>query len=211
MPGMDTDWSWWDELVLRTGARRGVDFDPLSDRAEEVLRELAIRVQAASNALTDPADRRWLVHALTASAEQVRAHDPVASAPDRTSAAALAVVTGPRGVLAGRRRDGVPPWVFPGGKIEPGESPGQAAVREVWEECRLVIEAGTELGRRRHPTSGHEMIYVACRPADPADDPVVNAPCELVEVQWLRRADATDRMPDLYGPVRVHLERIRDA
>jgi hypothetical protein len=33
------------------------------------------------------------------------------------------VVTSRLGVLVGRRRDGTPPWTFPGGKIEPGESP----------------------------------------------------------------------------------------
>jgi 8-oxo-dGTP pyrophosphatase MutT (NUDIX family) len=36
---------------------------------------------------------------------------------------AVAIVTGPLDVLVGRRRDGHPPWTFPGGKIEPGESP----------------------------------------------------------------------------------------
>lgn len=38
-------------------------------------------------------------------------------------AVAVAVVTSRLGVLAGRRRDGVPPWAFPGGKLEPGECP----------------------------------------------------------------------------------------
>ena len=46
---------------------------------------------------------------------------------------AAAVVTSGLGVLVGRRRDGNPPWMFPGGKIEPGESPEDAAVREALE------------------------------------------------------------------------------
>ena len=31
-------------------------------------------------------------------------------------------------------------WVFPGGKIEPGETPLEAAKREVFEETNLVLE-----------------------------------------------------------------------
>ena len=31
-------------------------------------------------------------------------------------------------------------WVFPGGKIEPNETPSEAAKREVFEETNLVIE-----------------------------------------------------------------------
>jgi 8-oxo-dGTP pyrophosphatase MutT (NUDIX family) len=37
-----------------------------------------------------------------------------------TSAVAVAIGAGPSGVLVGGRGDGVPPWTFPGGKIEPG-------------------------------------------------------------------------------------------
>jgi len=31
-------------------------------------------------------------------------------------------------------------WVFPGGKIEPNETPLQAAKREVWEETNIIIK-----------------------------------------------------------------------
>jgi 8-oxo-dGTP diphosphatase len=56
---------------------------------------------------------------------------PAASGPP---AVAVAIVAGDLGVLFGRRRDGVPPWTSPGGKIEPGENPEDAAVRETLEE-----------------------------------------------------------------------------
>ena len=37
-------------------------------------------------------------------------------------------------------------WVFPGGAIEPGESPADAAVREMWEESGLFVELVSIMG-----------------------------------------------------------------
>jgi 8-oxo-dGTP pyrophosphatase MutT (NUDIX family) len=59
--------------------------------------------------------------------------------PESPGAVALAVVTCRLGVLVGRRRDGNPPWTFPGGKIEPGESPEDAAVHETLDETGLRV------------------------------------------------------------------------
>lgn len=47
-----------------------------------------------------------------------------------------------------RRADGIlagGAWCFPGGGIEPGESPAEAIVREIREEIGLVVTAGEKL------------------------------------------------------------------
>jgi 8-oxo-dGTP diphosphatase len=73
----------------------------------------------------------------------------------------VAVVTSPLGVLVGRRRDGNPPWVFLGGKIEPGESPEDTAVRETLEETGLRVRATAVIGSRVCPATGVRIAYVA--------------------------------------------------
>lgn len=50
--------------------------------------------------------------------------------------------------LACRKKPGKPlegHWEFPGGKIEPGESPEQALAREIREELNLTARVGSKL------------------------------------------------------------------
>ncbi len=70
---------------------------------------------------------------------------------------ALALVESAEGVLIGVRPEGVPLagyWEFPGGKVQPGENPAAAAVRECREETGLAVEVVAEL-----PVTEHEYDY----------------------------------------------------
>jgi 8-oxo-dGTP pyrophosphatase MutT (NUDIX family) len=116
-----------------------------------------------------------------------------------------AIVTSDLGVMVGRRVDGKPPWTFIAGEIEPGESPADAAVREVKEETGLEIEVTDRLGRRKHPKTGRMMIYLAGRPVR-GTDVFVGDSRELAEVRWLSLGEAIELMPGMHGPARVYLE-----
>ncbi|MFQ5718741.1 MAG: (deoxy)nucleoside triphosphate pyrophosphohydrolase [Acidobacteriota bacterium] len=69
---------------------------------------------------------------------------PDGEAPSRRAIALAIVMDRDRHVLIGRRPAGshlAGSWEFPGGKVEAGEEPGHAAVRELREETGLI---GTE-------------------------------------------------------------------
>ena len=83
---------------------------------------------------------------------------------------AVAVVERDGEFLVGQRSAGAALaglWEFPGGKVEPGETVGEAAVRECLEETDLAIEVIGE-----HSTVTHHyqhglvaVTFVDCRPA----------------------------------------------
>ena len=117
-----------------------------------------------------------------------------------------AIVTSALGVLVGRRNDGKPPWTFIAGEVEPGESPEDAAVREVKEETGCLVRVGEIIGERDHPATGRHMIYMAAHPTH-GTDVFVGDEAELAEVRWVGLAEADDLLPGMYGPVRDYLVR----
>ncbi len=80
-------------------------------------------------------------------------------------------------------------WSLPKGKLEPGERPDVAAVREVLEETGVRCVLGPYLGSRRYEVDGvpKRVRYWRARPLVSRD----RAPdAEVDEVRWLRRKDA---------------------
>jgi len=90
---------------------------------------------------------------------------------------ASAIVVGPQGVLLLRhRRLGI--WVQPGGHLEPGEMPADAAAREAAEETGLAL---------RHPAGGPALVHVDVHPGGRGHT--------HLDLRWLLLAEGTPRPP----------------
>ncbi|KOU17089.1 NUDIX hydrolase [Streptomyces sp. WM6349] len=106
-----------------------------------------------------------------------------------------------------RQPEGKLLWAFPGGGIEAGESPEEAAVREVAEEVGLEVAAVQVLGDRVHPQSGVHMTYVACQVI--AGEASVVDEEELAEVVWLEHSEIPEYVPwGLFDKVQAYLDEV---
>ncbi|MET9051208.1 NUDIX hydrolase [Streptomyces bacillaris] len=104
-----------------------------------------------------------------------------------------------------RQREGKLLWAFPGGGIEAGETPEQAAVRETAEEVGLEVKAVRVLGERVHPQTGVPMTYVACELI--SGDAIVGDVEEIAAVAWIGHGEIAEYVPyGLFGPVQDHLD-----
>ncbi len=98
------------------------------------------------------------------------------------------------------RKQGTERFMLVGGKLEPGESPRDAALRETYEEVGLVIEEATLLGEFFSEAAnepGHTLhstvFWVECD-----GEPLASA--EIAEVRWT----PLDGHPDDLAPMLEH-------
>jgi len=89
-------------------------------------------------------------------------------------------------------------WSFPKGKLERGEHPTAAAVRETEEEAGLRVRLGRPLSGQRYPVrGGHKRVrYWTGRAVDPADDDVSRhvREGEIDQAAWLPAEVALRRL-----------------
>lgn len=109
---------------------------------------------------------------------------------------ALAIVLRDRRILLARRPQGshlAGLWEFPGGKIEPGEEPAAAALRELREETGLTGGRTERLARTNHSYDDRHIDLWAYLVTRTRGRPVHHAGQEL---RWVAPADlAAVQMP----------------
>ena len=73
-------------------------------------------------------------------------------------------------------------WGFPGGAVEQGETPEQAAVRETWEETGLHVRVDALVGTYSLADNSLAMHLFRCSIV--AGEPAVPETGEIAEVGW---------------------------
>ncbi|MDG3004413.1 (deoxy)nucleoside triphosphate pyrophosphohydrolase [Paludisphaera mucosa] len=78
-------------------------------------------------------------------------------------------------------------WEFPGGKVEPGETPEQATVRECLEETGLAVVATRlrSVVEHAYPHGRVRLHFFDCTPADPVAEPAPEHACIWVPAKGL--------------------------
>ncbi len=96
-------------------------------------------------------------------------------------------------VLAGQRKPGGNhplKWEFPGGKVEPGESPEDALIRELTEELGIQARIAGEITRYEYEYAGRSRILlIFYRVVDFEGEP---QNLDFAQLQWVQREKLLD-------------------
>jgi len=85
-------------------------------------------------------------------------------------------------------------WCFPGGHVEPGETPRRAVVRELAEELGIHVAPTIRIGSVRIPDSGHVLAAWRVRHLGGEFRLAEN---EIAEIRWLPLSEISDINPGL--------------
>lgn len=103
-------------------------------------------------------------------------------------------------------------WGMPGGLMDAGESPAEAALRETREETGLDIELVGEPMVLVETTMQRVNFIFHARPAPGADPDVLQAQAsEILELGWFDPSELPETIPDMSAELFLRTERPPDG
>ncbi len=92
-------------------------------------------------------------------------------------------------------------YIFPGGKVELGETSKEAVTREIKEEIGIEIDGAEMIAQRKHPLTQKQIDYFICRyegevPKEPTPE---NA--DISKIILIKKEDLPKYMPTIFGKV----------
>ena len=95
-------------------------------------------------------------------------------------------------------------WVFPGGKIEDGETSEEACIREVNEETGLNVSIVSLIGERVHPDTRIKIYYYLCQ-YESGEFRILDEN-EILEIAFKTKEEFNrDVKTDVFAPVRKYI------
>ncbi len=181
---------------------------PAADFAAGRLRVLEGLLAGGPLYRTAAARRRWAAAAArNLAAETARLRDvpepvPGGGVPERSAVLVITAVCflDDDGALLTVRKRGTDRFMLVGGKLEPGETPVQAAVREAHEEVGLRVrpEELVPLGEFEAPAANEAATWVRCTVFTAA---LAQRPRPLAEIAELRRLPLGAALPEDLAPL----------
>ena len=99
-------------------------------------------------------------------------------------------------LMVKHRHKGEEWWCLPGGRIEADETPEQAALRELWEECRVqgtVIRLTSVVTFAPNDQYYTYLIEIGAQTVSLGSDPELNRNQILVDIAWISLNELTER------------------
>lgn len=97
-------------------------------------------------------------------------------------------------------------WVFPGGKVEEGETKEKACIREVFEETGINIQIKQILGERIHPNTNVKITYFLCNYV--SGQIMILDQNEVVDIKYKNKEEFNrDVKTDIYPPIKEYIKK----
>lgn len=97
-------------------------------------------------------------------------------------------------------------YVFPGGKIEDGETSTNAVIREIKEETGLDTVIVEKIGERVHPKTLKEIEYFHCKRISGVETTASSENNDIDTLVWVDIKELPTYMPTLFPKVKEYLE-----